>query len=55
MVNISNLKINEGSNLERPNLHVTTVENKNWKNKALKFVYIKEYRMDEQFQDLLIF
>ena len=29
MANISNLKINERSNVERPNLRVTTIESKN--------------------------
>ena len=31
MANISNLKINERSNVEWPNLRVTTIENENWK------------------------
>ena len=30
MVDISNLKINERSNVERPNLRVTEIGNKNW-------------------------
>ena len=29
MANISNLKINGGSNVERPNLRVTTIANEN--------------------------
>ena len=41
MANISNLKINERSNVERPNLQVTTIENENWEDKASKFIYIK--------------
>ena len=41
MANISNLKINESSNVERPNWRVTTVENENWEDKASKFIYFK--------------
>ena len=43
MANIWNWKINERSNVERPNLQVTTIENENWEDN------------DEQFQDLLFF
>ena len=41
MTNISSLKINERSNVERPNLRVTTIENESWKDKASEFIYIK--------------
>ena len=37
MANISNLKINELSNVERPNLRVTTIQIENWEDKASKF------------------
>ena len=30
MADVSNLKINERSNVERPNLRVTKIANKNW-------------------------
>ena len=40
--NISDLKINERSNVERLNLRVTTIENDNWKDTALQVIYIKE-------------
>ena len=57
------MKMNERSNVERPNLRVTTIENENWEDKPSKFIYIKEqiwesaieYRMDKEFQTLLIF
>ena len=62
------MKINERSNVELPNLRVTAIENKNWEDKAPKFINIKgqiwesgkmatsvEYRMDKQFRNLLIF
>ena len=65
MANISNLKINERLNVERPNLRVTTIENENREDKASKFIYIKgqiwesaklrEYRMNRKFQNLIIF
>ena len=69
MANISNLKINDRSNVERPNLRITTIENENWDVKASKFIYIYQranmrmgkiassakYRMNKQFQNLLIF
>ena len=32
MADISNLKINERSNIERPNLRVTEIGDKNWEN-----------------------
>ena len=41
MTNNSNLKINERSNVERPNLLVTTLENENREKKESKFIYIK--------------
>ena len=41
MANISNLKINERSNVELPNLQVTTIENENWEDKVSKFIHIK--------------
>ena len=41
ITDISNLKINEWWNVERPNLRVTTTENENWTDKASKFIYIK--------------
>ena len=41
MANILNLKINERSNVERPNLRVATSENENWEEKESKFIYIK--------------
>ena len=41
MANISNLKINEPSNVERPNLRITTTENENWEDKPSKFIYVK--------------
>ena len=40
MANISNLKINERSNVKRLNLRITTIENENSKDKASKFIYI---------------
>ena len=41
MTKISNLKINERSNVERPNLRVTTLENEYREEKESKFIYIK--------------
>ena len=41
MADGSNLKINERWNVERPNLRVSKIENKNWKDKGLKLIYIK--------------
>ena len=41
MAKISNLKINERSNVERPNLRVTTIENENSEDNASKFIYIR--------------
>ena len=41
MANISNFKINERSNVEMPNLRLTTLENENWEEKKSKFIYIK--------------
>ena len=41
MAKISNLKINERSNVERTNLRVTTLENENWEEKESKFINIK--------------
>ena len=41
MANISNLKINERSNIERPNLRVTTIENENWEDKPLIFEMVQ--------------
>ena len=41
MADISNLKINERSNVEQPNLRVTTIDNENGEDKASKFIYIK--------------
>ena len=41
MADISNLKINERSNIEQLNLRVTTIENENWEDKALKFIYLE--------------
>ena len=41
MDNISNLKIKESSNVERPILRVITLENENLKEKESKFIYIK--------------
>ena len=32
MADVSNLKINEWSNIERPNLQVTKIGNENWQN-----------------------
>ena len=66
MADVSNLKINERSNVERPYLWVTKIENENWEN---WYVYIywganmrigeisssAEYWMDEQLQNLPIF
>ena len=40
MADVSNLKINDHSNVERLNLRVTT-ENENWEDKTSKFIYIK--------------
>ena len=50
---ISNLKINEPSYREEPNLRATTLENENWEEKESKFG--AEYRMDRQSQNFLIF
>ena len=36
MTENSNLKINERSNLEQPNLRVIRIENKNWEDKAFE-------------------
>ena len=41
MANISNLKIKERSNVEWPNLRVSTVQNENWKPKESKFIHIE--------------
>ena len=41
MADIMNLKINERSNVEQPNLRVTTIDNENWEDEASKFIYIK--------------
>ena len=41
VANVSNLKNNKLSNVEQPNFGVTEVENKNWDDKASKFIYIK--------------
>ena len=41
MANVSNLKINERLNGDGPNLWVTKIENKNWEDKAPKYIYIK--------------
>ena len=55
MADISNLKINERANVERPNLWVTTIENKIYI-KFIKFILKSaKLRMDERFQKLLIF
>ena len=59
-------KINERSNVERPNLRVTTMKNKNLENEEIylhqranmrtgKIASGTKYRMDEQFKNLLIF
>ena len=37
MANVSDLEINERSNVERANLRVATIENENWEDKASKF------------------
>ena len=42
MVDVSNLKINERSNVERPKLRVTKIGNENWEVKASKLIYIKK-------------
>ena len=68
MANISNFKIKERSNVERPNLRLTTLENENWEEKRVEIhLYQRtnmridriatsaEYRMDKQFQNFLIF
>ena len=66
MADIFNFKINEHSNVERPNLWYTMIENKNLEDKEIhlhqrtnirtgKIASGAEYRMDEQFQNLLIF
>ena len=39
MANISNFKINERSNVEMPNLRLTTLENENWEES--EFIHIK--------------
>ena len=59
MADFSNLKINERANIERPNLR----ESLQWEMKFISKGNIKigeiangaKYRMDEQFQNLLIF
>ena len=59
MADISNLKINERSNVERPNLRDTETGNKNWENWFIskgkcengQIVSSKECRMDGQFQN----
>ena len=62
IANTSNLKIKERSNVERLNSRVTAIENENWKYKASranmrigKIASSAEYRIDKQFQNLLIF
>ena len=55
----------ERSIVERSNLRITKIRNKNWEAKASKLIYIKgqvweiassvEYQMDKKFQNLLIF
>ena len=49
MADISNLKGNEHSNVERLNLR----ESLQWKMKIENITSDSEYRMDEQFQNLL--
>ena len=41
MSEVSNLKINERSNIVRSNLRVTLIENKNWEIEALKLIYMQ--------------
>ena len=41
MADISNLNINQRSNVEQPILRVTKIENKNWDIEASKLIYIK--------------
>ena len=46
MADISNLKINERSHVERPNLRENTaIENEKWEDKVSKFIYIKEEKI----------
>ena len=62
MADVSNSKINGRRNVERPNLGVTKIENKNWKNRFIskgtyenrKIASFAEYLMDE-WKNLLIF
>ena len=68
MANILNLKINERSNVERPNLRVTYNRKLKLRRKSVEIYSYEranmridniassaEYRMDKQFQNLLIF
>ena len=63
MTNISNLKINELSNVEQPNFtRVTTIGNENWEGKGQRAKMIigkissnAEYRIEKKFQNLLVF
>ena len=59
MANISNLKINERLKVERPNLRVSLQQKMKFISqgnmKIDKIAIGAEYRMDEQFQNLLIF
>ena len=49
MADVSNLKINEPSNVERLKLRVTKIGNKNWEDN--KLIYIKgEYKNWQKFQ-----
>ena len=59
MADISNLKINERANVERPNLRESLQQKMKFilkdNIKISKIANVAEYRMDEQFQNLLIF
>ena len=58
MADISNLKINERANVERPNLRKSLqykMESSKGNIRISKIASGAEYRMDEQYQDFLIF
>ena len=59
MTDISNLKINEYANVERPNLRESLQQKMKFISKGNmkigKIANGAEYRMDEQFENLLIF
>ena len=59
MADISNLKINERANVERPNLRESLQQKMKFilkgNIKISKIANGAEYRMDEQLQNLLIF